>query len=496
MSLRETFENQIVPVISLSKFDGAWCRALDESSLFSIWLNFKQFCQKHLAPMAGLGSVFEFGSFLMVVLLFLILPAPQFADDKGCLALVVLAAFVLRLLALLLSDSVSYIPCAVDSIVLAFVAMNVISTAASHYLEPSIVGLFKMAVYFCSYFLFAGVLQKSRTNRSLLILAALLGAGLAVSLYGVYQYRIHVAPLATWEDPNVEDQTTRVYSTLKNPNLLAGYLVPLIPLGFGLTIVSLCQRGWKRLLALPACSGAVVITLCCIFTGSRGGYLGAAAGLAALGLIGLSSIWSSKPKLRPLLALVVFVIPTLVVLALHLFPSYEHRIQSIFAGREHSSNSYRLNVYTASLKMFFDSWWLGVGPGNTTFKLAYGLYMRSGFDALGTYSVPLEVAVETGVIGLSIFAWLLIAALSRAHQHFWTDGPALERWIAAASAAGLIGMMVHGLFDTVFYRPQVQFIFWLLLALCICGSRQRQAHSLKEPAVLEAAQEDDNATAA
>ena len=430
MSLREIFANRVTPYVSLSKFDESWCATLNDSGLFSIWLSFKSFCQKNLAPLAGLGTIFEFGSFLMVALLFLILPAPQFADDKGLLALVVLAAFILRMMALLLTDRVSYRPCAVDIIVLAFLAMNVISTAASHYLEPSIKGLSKMAVYFCSYFLFVGVLQKSTRNRSLLILAALLGAGLLVSLYGVYQYKIHVAPLATWEDPNVEDQTTRVYSTLKNPNLLAGYLVPLIPLGFGLTMMSFCQGGWKRLLAVPALGTAAVVTLCCVFTGSRGGYLGIGAGLAALGLVALGSIWSTKPKLRPLLALVVFVIPALLVLALHFFPSYEHRILSIFAGREHSSNSYRLNVYTASLKMFLDSWWLGVGPGNNTFKLAYGLYMRSGFDALGTYCVPLEVAVETGVIGLSVFAWLVLSAIARAHQNFWA--------ISRSRSAGLL----------------------------------------------------------
>ncbi len=26
-------------------------------------------------------------------------------------------------------------------------------------------------------------------------------------------------------------------------------------------------------------------------------------------------------------------------------------------------------------------------------------------------------------------------------------------------------MMIHGVVDTVFYRPQVQFIFWLVIAM-------------------------------
>ena len=477
MILAKFFENQVIPVVSLSRFDEAWCKILLESKLFVAWLNFKSFLQRQLSPVSFLGNVFELGSLSAVILLFLILPAPQFVDDKGILALIVLSAFVLRLMAFLVTEKIAYKPCAVDIIVLAFLAMNIIATASSHYLEPSVKGLSKMAVYFCSYYLFVGVLQKSGRTRSLIILAALLTAAFAVSLYGVYQYKIHVAPLATWEDPTVEDQTTRVYSTLKNPNLLAGYLVPVIPFGFALAAAALCRSGWKRLYALPAFFLAAVIALCCVFTGSRGGYLGIGAGLGVLVIIGLTLIWSKKPKLRPLIILFAVVLPILLFFALHFFPSYEHRLHSIFAGREHSSNSYRLNVYTASLKMFRDSWWLGVGPGNNTFKLAYGLYMRSGFDALGTYCVPLEVAVETGIAGLSVFAWLVFAALSRAHLNFWVHKPAVDRWIVAASAAGLVGMMVHGLFDTVFYRPQVQFIFWLLLAFCICAGQQNQPES-------------------
>jgi hypothetical protein len=72
------------------------------------------------------------------------------------------------------------------------------------------------------------------------------------------------------------------------------------------------------------------------------------------------------------------------------FPSFRkpHCFLS-FAGSEHSSNAYRIYVWRASAKMFMDNWWFGVGPGNSTFPLAYGLYMKSGFDALGTYCVPL-----------------------------------------------------------------------------------------------------------
>jgi len=39
----------------------------------------------------------------------------------------------------------------------------------------------------------------------------------------------------------------------------------------------------------------------------------------------------------------------------------------------------------------------------------------------------------------------------------------------------LIGVMVHGMVDTVFYRPQVQIVFWTLMALICAIKNQNRA---------------------
>ncbi|MBX9572862.1 MAG: O-antigen ligase family protein [Candidatus Obscuribacterales bacterium] len=467
MSLAKFIDEKVNPAIALSNFDQGWSDALNQSKVFGIWLAIKNLHHKFLKDnFSKFGNFLCFLSYLLSAVLFLILPAPYFAEDKGWLAMIVAAAFGFRILGALLSGKDKYTPSAVDFLVLAFVGMNIIATLGSHYLAASVKGLMKMAVYFCSYFLFASTIQQAPRTRGIVLTACLLVAGVVVSLHGLWQYKVGVAPLATWEDPNVEDKTVRIYSFLRNPNLLAGYLVPLIPVGFGAAIMAFVEGGWKRHLSITIFLASALILVATILTGSRGGYMGIAASLAALGFIILNILWSSKPKLRPALASVVVAIPVGLLGILHMFPKYEHRLLSIFAGWGHSSNAYRLNVYKSSFQMFLDNWWLGIGPGNSTFKLAYGLYMRTGFDALGTYCVPLEVAVETGIFGLFIFAWMILAALTRAHINFWNKFSGSERWLCAGAAAGLMGMMVHGLVDTVYYRPQVQFIFWLLLAMC------------------------------
>ena len=70
-------------------------------------------------------------------------------------------------------------------------------------------------------------------------------------MIGLRQLYAPIEDLALWADPNsVADGTRRIYSTLGNPNLLAGYLVPILPLA----VIGLLrwQGLWPKLLALSS----------------------------------------------------------------------------------------------------------------------------------------------------------------------------------------------------------------------------------------------------
>lgn len=463
MGLVKNIIDKFITLVALSNSDRQWQASLNTSVVFSPWVNIRAAASK-FGDFSKYGKLCQLLSFLCLLVLFFSLPAPQFASDKENIALIIVFGFSLRVLGLLLNGPESYKSSTIDLLVLFFLAFNVVAGCASHYFLPSLKGLAKLLVYVGAYFYFVGAFQKETTRRVLWTTIALLLAGSLEALYGLYQYKIGVAPLATWEDPSIEEKTTRIYGTLRNPNLLAGYFVPLIPLSLGLAGAALEKFGWRRpIFILPALI-SMLFTLACFLTGSRGGYLGIGAGIGFMALLAIGYLWVKRPSWRIAICLLVLLTPCVFLLALHQFPSYENRILSIFAGREHSSNSYRLNVYVASFKMFLDNWWFGIGPGNQTFRFAYGLYMKSGFDALGTYCVPLEIAVETGLFGLLSFFFLVAATMCRAHLTFWSHNSGFERWLTAGAAGGITAIMVHGLVDTVFYRPQVQLIFWLLVA--------------------------------
>jgi putative inorganic carbon (HCO3(-)) transporter len=456
--------------IALCDQDQAWRNTFQESMVgrfFSLIVNGRANIENK--TLRQFASVMQFFSFLLVLVLFSSLGLRQFANDKEGLAIIASVSFCLWLAGYVLGGQEERQTTALDVVVILFLGANIVATSASHYFKPSLIGLAKVLIYICSYFSFSAILGQSK-RRQITVVSVLVLSGFLVALYGLYQYKIGVAPLATWEDPTIEQKGVRIYSTLGNPNLLAGYLVPIAPLAFALGLMAISAKRW--LIGFAAMAISSVISIAIVLTGSRGGWLGLFACAMMMLWLVVGHIWIKQPRLKPILLTAIVLLALAVPAALHFVPTFEQRLQSIFVGYEHSSNAFRLNVWRSSFKMFLDNWWFGIGPGNQAFILAYGLYMTSGFDALGAYCVPLEVAIETGIIGLIFFVVLVVSSLARGHLAFWQEEDNQTRWLVEGVSTALVGLIAHGLVDTVFYRPQVQFIFWLLLAILSTCSPQ------------------------
>ena len=156
---------------------------------------------------------------------------------------------------------------------------------------------------------------------------------------------------------------------------------------------------------------------------------------------------------------------TFMTLAILCVTSLRARVLSIFAMRQDSSNSFRFNVYHSSWEMFKDNWLLGIGIGNQNFREIYGLYMRTGFDALSAYNIFLEIAVESGIFALVAFLGFLITLLKNAILFIIKSKDTGRVIFISAAVISICAMLVHGLVDTVFFRPQIQFIFWTMVAI-------------------------------
>ncbi|MER3432475.1 MAG: putative bicarbonate transporter, IctB family [Leptolyngbya sp. ERB_1_1] len=376
----------------------------------------------------------------------------------------ILAACILFWLLLTVSDDdprAGFTP--IHVLVLLFGGISATAAALSPVKRLAFVGLGKLSLYLMFFILMARVLRSPKL-RSFCITVFLLVA-LVVSSYGIRQAIFGADALATWVDPESPlAQSTRVYSFLGNPNLLAGYLMPAVWLSFSAIFV--WQRWLPKMLAIVMFG---INTACLLLTQSRGGWIGLV--VAALVLVVLLRYWWSAylPRFLRLwaLPLVFGGLAGILVLGFIFVTPFRYRIGSIFAGSGDSSNAFRLNVWRSVLDMIRDRPILGFGPGDLVFKRIYPLYSQARFSALSAYSILLEVAVESGLVGLTAFLWLLLVTFNQGFLQLRRVRALGDRdgfWLIGAITT-MAGMLGHGLVDTVWYRPEVSVLWWFSVAL-------------------------------
>jgi O-antigen ligase/polysaccharide polymerase Wzy-like membrane protein len=109
---------------------------------------------------------------------------------------------------------------------------------------------------------------------------------------------------------------------------------------------------------------------------------------------------------------------------------------------------------------------VGVGVGG--FKHAYAaLAHLKGQEpkAAASHTTPVTVAAETGIVGLALFAWLVVAALGTAFRRL---GPGFEGTARLGFGLALVAILVHCLFYNALFEDPT---FYGLLALVVVGAR-------------------------
>ncbi|MCY4236010.1 MAG: IctB family putative bicarbonate transporter [Cyanobacteria bacterium MAG CAR2_bin_4] len=347
-------------------------------------------------------------------------------------------------------------------LLMVFLAVAVVATGFSPVPREALRGLLKLILYLGVWGLAARLLTRNR-NWWNPVLAGLLLGGLAEAVLALRQLQGGAIALATWSDEaSILLGAERLYGSLGNPNLLGGYLVPVIPLAMG---AALHWRSWPSRLFAAVTGGLAALALA--LTYSRGAWLGLGAGLACFVLLWG---WFALPRLRGRRQAVFWI---LVVAALMgvvtlsgLLEPLQVRLLSALAGRGDSSINFRINVWMAAWRMAQDYALTGIGPGQDAFNRIYPLYQQPLFNALSAYSMPLELAVELGVAGLLAGIAIFCHALQMGLRQLKAAVATKEAggWLQISVMAAVVGLGTHGLVDTIFLRPEVQLTWWLCIA--------------------------------
>jgi O-antigen ligase len=132
--------------------------------------------------------------------------------------------------------------------------------------------------------------------------------------------------------------------------------------------------------------------------------------------------------------------------------------------------------------MFLDHPVLGVGLGN--YSVNYQDYSRAiGLDTRRTPRTPaslyMELLSEQGVVGTTIFAFLLVLIfreLRSARRNFRLSGMRDEAFMVTAVFAGFAGYMISAIFKNSAYSNA----FWVLVGIALAAGQvaytSMQAH--------------------
>lgn len=302
------------------------------------------------------------------------------------------------------------------------------------------------AIFFIAYDYFS---RPGRPRRYLWLIA---WVGLITAALGFIQLRLFpdfsfMVPRG-W-DPHVG----RLLSTWFDPNFLGGFFVVLVTVALALALSR--ERGaWKWWLVVAILLPAIILTY------SRSAYVALAAGL------GFVTLFRSR---------LLFAIGALSFLAVVIFiPRVQERVIGIRTIDE--TARYRLISWQRAATVFRDHPWFGVGYNVYKFvQVQYRFLDRpTEHSASGSDSSLLTVAVTTGVVGLTIYLWLLFLAIREAWRTWWDKTlPMFWRSAGLGLVAGIIALFIHSQFVNSLLYPHLMETMWVFLALVMAVRQER-----------------------
>ncbi len=140
------------------------------------------------------------------------------------------------------------------------------------------------------------------------------------------------------------------------------------------------------------------------------------------------------------------------------------KIKEVFSER--SSLNSRITIWKSSALMIKNNFFLGIGPGN--FQNKYLEYQKY-FPPYLEWAVPqphnmfLAFWLQSGIIGLSGFILLIFFWLKKT---IWITRNNQKNSIISAVSLGIIAyILLHGIFDTTYWKNDLSLIFWIIFFL-------------------------------
>lgn len=337
-----------------------------------------------------------------------------------------------------------------------------ISTYFSLNLHSTVGELYRLTSYILILYLITQVTKKQARS----IIVVVIAAGVLIALRGIYQWffglglTMKYLEQLKWGLPSYQYAkrfilARRAFSTFLSPDMLAGYLIMVVPLAGGLFIDKL--RGKRTtIFALITLS---IILACLGLTKSLGGWLSMLGASMIFFILLFKEGYIIDRKRVAKIAAIVLAAIVLVTFSIII----TQRDRFIDPNDPENSITQRLYYWKSALSIIKEFPTTGTGWGN--FSSVYTKYMPpAAAEVRNAHNSYLQIWAETGIIGLIATAWLIFIFFSEGLEGLKVPGEkGLKMGILAAGSAFLI----HNLIDYDYYISQVSFHWWAILGLTI-----------------------------
>jgi putative inorganic carbon (hco3(-)) transporter len=227
-----------------------------------------------------------------------------------------------------------------------------------------------------------------------------------------------------------------------------------------------------------------VPTLLCLrvimFTGSRGALLGVAVAALFLGLVrarfaivgclALALLAWANPQYVPSIVAARFGI---------LYDAGAAETAEDIAEAFEKSAAQRIIIWRGALDMIADNPVLGVGYG--AFPYLIGRYTDNTARVGDAHNVYLLIAAELGIPALLLFLLLIGLAFREAWRLYRRGEDPFLRGLGLGLAAGIVGLVVTGMFGSRFNSFELVGYFWILTALVVRGRLIESQEARQQP---------------
>lgn len=240
----------------------------------------------------------------------------------------------------------------------------------------------------------------------------------------------------------------RLEAFFNSPNYLAMYLSPAVIIAAYLIV----EDKRKKTILRSIYISLTIILLALFFTYSYAAWV--SVGISLLFFI----VISKKPSRGYLVA---FLFGLLLVL---FFQRNSEKFISLLSFNDRSSLASRVLIWRSAGKMIGNNWLFGIGPGN--FQADYLQYQKY-YPPYLEWAVPhphslyLAFWLYSGILGLAGFLSLVYLAVAR----LWANKK--KEMLNLVSLSIVIYFLVHGVFDTTYFKNDLAVVFWLAYLVSI-----------------------------